>query len=187
MLEVNLENHKGGWCPYSKQSLFCQEGMCEGCLVWPLVERREEEMTIRFESVDELKRNTSPEFVAKNAAQLGLVASIEQVYGNAAPKQNKYHVAAREDRFYAGKLYASKKEALKAQELDLRVKAGDIKGYLIQVPFRLPGGTSHRLDFAILNLDNTVTWLEVKGRDLPMGKLKRKQVEELYHITIKVE
>ena len=34
MVEVNLEKHKGGWCPYSYQSLFCQEGMCEGCLIW---------------------------------------------------------------------------------------------------------------------------------------------------------
>lgn len=34
MVIVNLENHKGGWCPYSKQALFCQEGMCEGCLVY---------------------------------------------------------------------------------------------------------------------------------------------------------
>jgi hypothetical protein len=34
MVTVNLENHKGGWCPYSKQTLFCQEGMCEGCLIW---------------------------------------------------------------------------------------------------------------------------------------------------------
>ena len=38
------------------------------------VERREEEMTIRFESVDELKRNTSPDFQEKNAAKLGIAS-----------------------------------------------------------------------------------------------------------------
>lgn len=147
-------------------------------------------MSLHYESIEQLPEHLRKQ--AKEKLDLQGLERLTEIRHSVSsmfsqPKQNKYHVAAREDRFYAGKLYASKKEALKAQELDLRVKAGDIKGYLIQVPFRLPGGTSHRLDFAILNLDNTVTWLEVKGRDLPMGKLKRKQVEELYHITIKVE
>ena len=32
----------------------------------------------------------------------------------------------------------------------------------------------------------SVEFIEVKGRDLAMGKLKRRQVEELYHIKVKV-
>jgi hypothetical protein len=34
MVSVNMENHKGGSCPYSKIGLFCQEGYCEGCEIW---------------------------------------------------------------------------------------------------------------------------------------------------------
>lgn len=105
--------------------------------------------------------------------------------------RNKYGVAPKEDRIYNGVLYASKKEAKFAAELDLRKKAGDISFWLRQVPFALPGGSVYRLDFmAFTRLDDEAAWLvdyiEVKGRDLPMGKLKRHQTEEIYHISIRV-
>ncbi len=111
--------------------------------------------------------------------------------------QNKYHIAPKEDRIYNGRCYPSKWQATKAQELDLIKRAGKIKGYIEEVSFRLPGTftdrggrrrqASHRVDFGIIELDNTVTWLERKGRELPMGKLKRMQVEAIYGIRIVVE
>ena len=88
---------------------------------------------------------------------------------------------------YNGKVYPSKKQAKKAEELELLKSVGKIKGYIEEVPFRLPGKSVHRVDFGVIELDNKVTWLETKGRDLPMGKLKRRQVEELFHIHIVVE
>ena len=42
----------------------------------------------------------------------------------------KYHVAAKEDRIYNGVLYASLKEKLFAQSLDLRKQAGEITFWL---------------------------------------------------------
>lgn len=82
--------------------------------------------------------------------------------------------------------YASKKEAQYAQELELRKRAGEVLFYLRQVPFDLPGGVVHRVDFLEFWADGTAHLVEVKGFDTPMGKLKRKQVEALYPISIEV-
>ncbi len=42
----------------------------------------------------------------------------------------------------------------------------------------------YRLDFMEFMADGTVLFVDVKGRDTAMSKLKRKQVEELYPIVI---
>ena len=62
---------------------------------------------------------------------------------------------------------------------------GIIKYIIRQVPFDLPGNSTHKIDFMAV-IDTGNIFLEAKGRDLPMGKLKRKQVEELYSITVQV-
>jgi hypothetical protein len=61
---------------------------------------------------------------------------------------------------------------------------GKIRMILRQVPFDLPG-CKHTIDFCVFTSENVV-FIESKGRDLPMGKLKRKQVEEVYQINIHV-
>lgn len=69
----------------------------------------------------------------------------------------------------------------------LRLKSHQEKGtilfFLRQVPIDLPGNTKHIVDFLIFT-PKTVIFLECKGRDLPMGKLKRTQAEELLNIKI---
>lgn len=134
------------------------------------------------------------------AAKMPPQATASQPVARKAQTGNKYHVADKEDRTYNGRVYPSKKQATYAQQLDLLVKAGRMSFYLEEVPFRLPGGTVHRLDFIeftnVFTGDFTndgkpdfnwnIEFVEVKGRDLPLGKLKRKQTEELYGITIKV-
>jgi hypothetical protein len=105
--------------------------------------------------------------------------------------------------------YASKKEAEYAEGLAAAKAAGDISFWLEQVPFKLPGGSKYLLDFVVFTLvpktaraehllmvdkiDRAelhwafdVRFVEVKGRDLPLGKLKRRQTEELYGIKIEV-
>jgi hypothetical protein len=56
----------------------------------------------------------------------------------------------------------------------------------MQVPFRLAGGYTHRLDFMLIKTDGSIEYVEVKGKDLPMGKMKRKMVESEYEIRIEV-
>ncbi len=113
---------------------------------------------------------------------------------------NKYGVAPKDERTYNGIVYHSKKESEYAVFLDWRVKRGDLSFWLRQVPFQLPGGAVYRLDFmTVLMLGHeeigagpaikpfySVEFIEVKGMKLAMGELKRRQVEELYGIEIKV-
>ena len=80
--------------------------------------------------------------------------------------------------------FQSKRELRYANQLDLLKKAGAIKFFLRQVGFDLPGKIRHFVDFLIFYADGTYKFVEVKGRDLPMGKLKRHQVEKLYEIKI---
>lgn len=82
--------------------------------------------------------------------------------------------------------FGSKKEAAYYAQLKLRQMSGEVLFFLRQVPFHLPGGVRHVVDFVEFHADGTVKIVEVKGMDLAMGKLKRKQVEALYPITIDV-
>lgn len=97
--------------------------------------------------------------------------------------RHKFHAMPTE---FQGVKYASKKEARYAQELLLRQKAGEVVFALRQVPFYLPGSVRHVIDFQEFHADGTVHFVEVKGYDTPLGKLKRKMVEAIYPIKIEV-
>lgn len=62
---------------------------------------------------------------------------------------------------------------------------GKIRMLIRQIPFDLPGGFKHVVDFCVFTAEH-VLFIESKGRDLPIGKLKRLQVEELNDIPIYV-
>ena len=62
---------------------------------------------------------------------------------------------------------------------------GVVRFFLQQVPFRLPGLKKHQVDFCVFTNEN-VLFIEAKGKDLPMGALKRAQCEDLADITIHV-
>jgi hypothetical protein len=88
------------------------------------------------------------------------------------PIQNKFGA-----RRTAG--YASKREAEYAAELGLRKAAGDILDWLEQVPVRLPGGTKYVVDFMVLECSGGVRFVEVKGQQTEVWRLKMRQLEEL--------
>ena len=83
--------------------------------------------------------------------------------------------------------FQSKKEARYYQGLKLLQKAGEVVFFLRQVPFDLPGNVKHKIDFIEFHSDGTVHFVEIKGYDTPMGKLKRKQVEAIYPVKIEVK
>ena len=64
-------------------------------------------------------------------------------------------------------------------------KAGLFKFFIRQASFDLPGQATHKVDYCIFMQDR-VLFIEAKGRDLPIGKLKRKQVEDIYGIQVHV-
>ena len=123
--------------------------------------------------------------------------------------KNKYNVASKENRTYNGKVYASRAEMRKAQELDLRIKAGEIDFYLEQVYFDLGGSPRVRykadfLTFKHLRFDSIVfndvtvsdamkaidSWeihlIEVKGKKTKDFIIKEKLYREQYDLPMEI-
>jgi hypothetical protein len=81
------------------------------------------------------------------------------------------------------KKFPSKLEANCYQTLCNLKKLGKILFFLRQIPFDLPGGYVHRVDFCVFS-ENNVFFVEAKGKDLSTGKMKREQVEDIFNIEI---
>ena len=145
----------------------------------------------------ELAGNISPDVRAANPAVFGLpVPGITppEPWPRAGkipqpPAPGKYHAIKTE---HNGIVYHSKKEAAKAQELDILVKSRNITFYLRQVPFTLSGGIVYRADFVTFKAewiagppsDRTHIWkikvIEVKGFKTPEWKMKLKLFRATY-------
>jgi hypothetical protein len=82
--------------------------------------------------------------------------------------------------------FASQKEAQYYSELKIRQKAGEVSFFLRQVPFDLPGGVRYFVDFVEFHSSGEVKFVDVKGQQTNIFKLKKKQVEDLYPITIEL-
>src|SRR3990167_652776 len=92
---------------------------------------------------------------------------------------------------YGGQNYHSQKEADRARDNDLRIKASELSFYLTQVPIRLPGKVVYRLDFVeFIRVADTplfeVAFVEVKGFRTKTGEAKRKIAEAILGIDIEV-
>ncbi len=85
-----------------------------------------------------------------------------------------------------GYRFDSKIEGRYYEKLKLRQKAGDVIFFLRQVPFHLPGNIKYVVDFVVFSSDGTVSFVDIKGFDTPMSKMKRKQVENLYPVSIDI-
>jgi len=82
--------------------------------------------------------------------------------------------------------FDSKSEARYYERLKLRVQSGEVLYFLRQVPFYLPGGTRYVVDFMEVHADGSIHWIDVKGVETQMFRLKKRQVESLYPVTIEV-
>lgn len=163
-------------------------------------------MTLRFDSPDELRGAVSPDVLKANP-ELGIEGGVQTrrptecgIVGSKGIVQKMHNITPTKHHAVRTGHYQSKKEAKFAAELELRKQAGEIDFFLDQVRFWLPGvytdkrgrtrRASHRLDnitFKHVVGDLwKIEWLEVKGQDLPMGKLKRMQCQDIYHIHIQV-
>jgi len=76
--------------------------------------------------------------------------------------------------------YASKLEAEYADRLRLRKEAGEVIGWLEQVPLHLPGKTKYVVDFLVFETSGAVRFIETKGHETETWRLKNRQVKELY-------
>lgn len=82
--------------------------------------------------------------------------------------------------------FPSKLEAAYYSQLKIRLQTNDIKYFLRQIPFDLPGGIKYYCDFMILENDNSIRYIDTKGIETATFKLKKKQVEALYPIAIEI-
>lgn len=82
--------------------------------------------------------------------------------------------------------FPSKLEAKWYEHFKLKQVAGEVLFFLRQVPLHLSGGVRYVIDFLVFNVDGSCRFVEVKGFDTAMGKMKRKLAEAAYPITIEV-
>ena len=85
---------------------------------------------------------------------------------------------------YGGHSYMSKLEADVAWQLDMRIKAGEVKSYDRQVKISLDVKGHHIcnyiIDFVVHCTDGTTEYLEAKGFETDVWKMKWKLFEALY-------
>ena len=96
-------------------------------------------------------------------------------------KPNKYGAKATH---VDGIRFDSKREARYYEQLKLRVESGEVRYFLRQVPIHLPGGTRLVIDFLEFHTDGSVRYVDVKGRETPAFKIKRREIEAIYPIRI---
>jgi hypothetical protein len=88
---------------------------------------------------------------------------------------------------YGGRVFASVHEADVCRQLELRVRAGDLRGVICQHAFYLPGGVKYIADFVTLKNDGTYDVLDAKSEATRKDKtyrLKRRQMKEVLGIEI---
>lgn len=105
---------------------------------------------------------------------------------NALGKQNKARSKYNNRKtLYDGYWYMSQLEADYARDLDLRLKARQIKAWDRQVPLeiRVHGIliTTYKMDFTIDHLDGTKEMIEIKGAETYEWKLRWKILEAVYN------
>ncbi|MEW6234731.1 MAG: DUF1064 domain-containing protein [Candidatus Omnitrophota bacterium] len=100
-------------------------------------------------------------------------------------KPNKYRAVRTE---YGGRRYDSKKEAAFAAKLDLLLRAGEIKFWIPQVsmPVGANNSTRYVADFLVGYPDGGFRLIDVKGKDTPMSRQKRKTIRENYGIEVEL-
>ena len=85
-----------------------------------------------------------------------------------------------------GKKFPSRLERRYYDQLKMRQISGEVVMFLRQVPFDLPGNVKYVCDFQVFLATGDVEFIDTKGRDTKMSIAKRKMVEELYTVEIKI-
>jgi hypothetical protein len=85
-----------------------------------------------------------------------------------------------------GRTYDSIKEAKYAAGLDQLMVAGQIRCWLPQVSFPLPGDVRYRCDFMWIDNDWKVRFFDVKGKPTQASLNKIKQVLDLFGVIVEI-
>ena len=83
-----------------------------------------------------------------------------------------------------GHTFDSLKEANYYNELKLRLKSNDIKGFCLQPTFMLAPGLKYKADFIIFNNDGTYDIVDVKGFKTKEYIAKKKVFEDKFNLKL---
>jgi hypothetical protein len=98
------------------------------------------------------------------------------------PKSKYKNIACYED----GIRFDSKLERQYYNKLKSQRDSGEISYFLLQVPFMLPGKIKYVCDFMVVDKENQISYIDVKGVETRVFINKKKQVEALYPVKIEV-
>ena len=103
-------------------------------------------------------------------------------------KRNKFNA---QKTAYKGTQYHSKKEASYAMELDWRVKAGELKSWTGQHKFELYVNEekicNYYIDFRAVRSDGVIEYIEVKGFETNVWRLKWRITKAVFNDLTKGE
>ena len=126
------------------------------------------------------------ELMRNRGASCGPVRGVDQAGRDDGPKRKKYGNKRTE---VDGKRFDSKHEAEEYLKLMLRVKAGDLKCVLRQVPFDLPGGIRYYADFVTMTPDMRIEGVyDAKSEATRRDRVyinKKKQMKACWDIEIR--
>ena len=109
------------------------------------------------------------------------VEDYKNYTGKKTPKKAKY-------RSYKtsvdGHTFDSLKEANYYNDLKLRLKCNDIKGFCLQPTFILAPGLKYKADFIVFNNDGTYDVIDVKGFKTKEYIAKKKVFEDKYNLKL---
>lgn len=99
-------------------------------------------------------------------------------------KPNKYH---NHPTTVDGIRFDSKKEARYYEQLKIWIRTGEVAYFLRQVPIHLPGGSKYVVDFLVFytSTETPPEYVDVKGRETQVFRLKRREIEHQYPIKIR--
>ena len=110
--------------------------------------------------------------------------SVEE-YKNYMNKKEPRHAKYRSNKTSVdGHTFDSMKEAEFYNELKLRLKSNDIKGFCLQPVFILAPGLKYKPDFIVFNNDGTYDVIDVKGFKTKEYIAKKKVLEDKYNLKV---
>jgi hypothetical protein len=122
------------------------------------------------------------QFIARSGRKKPEAQTAQQI--DKPPRRAKYGNRKTECN---GILFDSKHEATIYQDLCLRLRAGELRGVVLQQPFMLPGNTVYRADFVTLNNDGTYSVLDAKSKATARDKvyvMKKRLMRECLGLEI---
>lgn len=110
---------------------------------------------------------------------------VDSPHQPVSPKGPVHKFGAREC-FADNQRFDSKLEMDCYHRLKILRAAGAIRYFTRRPVFQLPGGVKHVVDFMVVIAGREPIFGDAKGYDYPTGKLKRKQVADLYGVDIQL-